>query len=78
MFLIATLNPTADNAFRDLILESVFKVFHYDLLVVIVNYHERSLAKILVAYGDFASHDVWQGVNERRWAREEVLRVLYR
>ena len=78
MFLIAALNPAADNAFRDRILECVFEVFHDNLLVVIVNHHEGCLAEILVAYGNFASHDVRQSVNESRRAREEVLGVLYR
>lgn len=78
MLLVAAFNPAADNAFRDWVLECVFEVFHYNLLVVIVNHHERCLAEILVAYGDFTSHDVRQGVNERRRAREEVFWILYR
>ena len=78
MFLITTFNPTTDNAFSDRILECIFEVFHYNLLVVIINHHERCLAEILVAYGNFTGYNVRQGVNERCRAREEVLRVLYR
>ena len=78
MFLIAAVNPSANNACRHWILECVFEVFHDNFLIVIVNDDERCLAEILIPDGDFACHDVRQGVDECRRAREEVVRVLYR
>ena len=76
MFLIAAVNPAADNACRHWVLECIVDVFHNNFLVVIVNDDELGLAEILVAYGDFARYDVRQGVNKSCRAREEIVRVL--
>ena len=78
MLLVAAVDPPADDAFCDWVLKRVFEVFHYDFFIKIIDNHKRCLSEILVPYGDFACHDVRQGVNERRRAREEVLGVLYR
>ena len=73
MFLVATVNPAADDACSHWVLECDIEVFHDNLLIVIVNHDERCLAEILVAYGDFAGHDVWQGVDKRCRAGEEAV-----
>ena len=78
MFLIAAVDPAADNACSYWVLECIFDVFHDNFLVVIIDDDERCLTEILVPDGDFACHDVWQGVDKCRRAREEVVRVLYR
>ena len=78
MFLIAAVDPAADNACRHRVLDGVFEVFHDNFFVVIVNHDERCLAEILIPDGNFACHDVRQGVDKCRRTREEVVVVLYR
>lgn len=78
MFLVLTVDPAADNARRHWVLEGIFQIFFYYFFIKIVDYDKGCLAEILVSDGDFACHDVRQGVNERCRAREEVILFLYR
>lgn len=78
MFLVAAIDPAADDARRNRILECVDEVFHDNLFVVIINHDKRCFAEILVSDGYFACHDVRQCVDEGRRARKEVFRVLNR
>ena len=78
MFLIAAVNPAADNACCRWVLECVFEVFHDNFLVVIVNDDERCLSEILVPDGDFACHDVRQGVDSPKATRSKPAQAFRR
>ena len=77
MVFVSAIKPTAENAFRHRVLEGVEQFSCHGFRVEIFQYDEGSLAKILVADGNLARDDVWQGIDKRCRTGEKLFRILY-
>ena len=76
MVFVGAVEPTAEDTCSHRVEKGVLQLSCHNLRVVFGQNDERGLAEVFVSDGDFARHDVGQGVDECRWTGEKVLWVL--